>query len=96
LCFDSLETLGNNVSADQWTKILSETAAELTLKNSYNITALHVGSGGGSPKGALQKAFKHSATATPKDYSGYRDSEGKQIVVWKKNGLSRWPFKLGS
>ncbi len=84
MCFDSLETLGNNVTAEQWKKILQEAAKDLTARKDHDVSALHIGTGGNTPDKALRKAFKKSATAHPRDYSGYRDSKGAQIVVWQR------------
>lgn len=81
LCLDSLETLGERVSAAQWTEILQAAAAELTQRKDHDVSALHVGLGGKTP-GSLAQAFKNAA-ATPVDYKGYRDSSA-QIRVWKR------------
>jgi hypothetical protein len=85
MCFDSLETLGGNVKSHQWVKILKETAAELTAQKDTDVTALHVGRGGGTQSNNLQTTFKKTASATPKDYTGYRDSKGTQILVWRRD-----------
>ncbi len=90
MCLDSLETLGEHLSAEHWTKIMKGMAKELTRrKTGHDITALHVGTGGETPADSLRQAFakgtdKNTAMATPNDYSGYRDSRNGQIVVWKR------------
>jgi hypothetical protein len=83
MCFDTLETLGKNVTDQQWQKILKAAGDDLSKRADHKITRLTVGMGGGTPD-ALKKAFKSaSSPATPKDYSGYRESKS-QIVVWKR------------
>jgi hypothetical protein len=84
MCFDSLETLGQNVTPKQWLKIIQATAQELTDKNkNHDLSALHIGKGGNTPL-EIPLHFTLSSTAEPKDYHGYRDSKDKQIVVWKR------------
>lgn len=86
ICFDSLETLGNRVSGNQWKKILRAYADELTKKNDHKIASFTVGLDGGTPSD-IAKAFKKCATpAKPKKYKGYTDSD-KQIVVWTSPSL---------
>jgi hypothetical protein len=93
MCFDSLETLGKNVSPEQWAKIIHATAAELTTRKDHDVTELRIGDGGGTPNHFLRDAFSDYNTSTPidrphnaqpKNYTSYRDSEGPQILVWKK------------
>ncbi len=84
MCLDSLETLGRNVTPEQWAAILTETAKELSGRADHGITALHVGTGGGTPKDTLSKIFSISAVnASPKDYNGYRDSKNRQLLIWE-------------
>lgn len=86
MCLDSLETLGQNVTAEQWAAILTEAAQELSRRADHDITALHVGTGGRTPNDTLRRKFSLAATnATPKDYNGYRDSKDGQIIVWKRS-----------
>jgi hypothetical protein len=83
LVFDSLETLGQNVKADQWLKLTKAFKKALANKPG-NVTALHIGTGGATP-GKLTRAFTAAARpAKPLGYeeSGYRDSK-QQVVVWK-------------
>ncbi len=83
LCFDTLETLGQNVTAHQWQAILQEAARTLTERANHNVTSLTIGTGGGTPK-ALAKVFNKAAPpATPLDYKGYSEAQ-KQIVVWDR------------
>lgn len=81
MCFDSLETLGNRVTAEQWKQLLDETAKELAARRDHGVTALHVGTGGATPDSIGRQFASHAAK--PVDYEGYRDSE-KQIRVWKR------------
>ncbi len=81
LCLDSLETLGRRVSAEQWKKLVAAFAEALVHDNPHNVTALHIGTGGRTPP-SLSAAFA-SASAKPKDYNGYRDSQS-QIRAWKR------------
>ena len=74
LVLDSLESLGERISKDQWEEIIKE----LATKMPKNITALHVGTGGETPELNFEKI-----SVKPKDYKGYRDSE-KQYRVWKR------------
>lgn len=86
LCFDSLETLGDRLSPEQWAELLKAAANELTEKqNRHDVTALHIGAGGRTPK-ELKKVFKDSAKARPKDFGFFRhrDSRFSQLRVWKR------------
>jgi ankyrin repeat protein len=86
LVFDSLETLGGRVSPEQWKKI-SQKFAKALIRDATDITALHIGIGGGTPKTQLTAAFKAAATpAQPINYSAYRDSK-EQVVVWKRRAV---------
>jgi hypothetical protein len=83
MCFDSLEALGDQVSDGQWKTILEEAAKELTAREDrHDVTALHVGIGGRTPR-SLRQNFQ-SAAAFPRGYDGYRDSKDLQIRVWKR------------
>src|ERR1019366_6553108 len=58
LVLDSLETLGNHVSSSAWKKLIAAFAAKLA-ESSGNVTAVHIGTGGGTPKNmGLNKAAK--------------------------------------
>jgi len=88
LCFDSLETLGDRISPAQWTKLMQETAKELTARKDHDVTALHIGAGGRTPEHSLRKVFRDSSKkAQPKGFSpfGHRDSRTAQIRVWKRS-----------
>lgn len=87
LCFDSLETLGDRVSAEQWTTLMQETAQELTARTDHDVTALHIGAGGRTPVKSLKKVFKDTTKAKPKDfgYFRHRDSRLSQIRVWRRS-----------
>jgi hypothetical protein len=81
LVFDSLETLGARVKDNQWLK-LTQAFSKALAKKPGNVTALHIGTGGATPK-TLMFAFNNAASpAKPVDYSGYRDSH-RQVVVWR-------------
>ena len=75
LVLDSLETLGKRVNADQWGKLAKEFAKAL---KGTDVTALHIGQGGGTPRNLPLETAK--PVAEPKDYNGYRDS-GRQYRV---------------
>lgn len=88
LCFDSLETLGDRISPAQWTKLMQETAKELTERKDHDVTALHIGAGGRTPEYSLRQVFHDSSKkAQPKGFSpfGHRDSRTAQIRVWKRS-----------
>jgi ankyrin repeat protein len=87
LVFDSLETLGQRVTPQQWKK-LTVAFAKALKKNAGNVTALHIGTGGATPE-SLTKSFNAAAAAQPVDYTGYRDSH-KQVVLWERN---KWNSK---
>ncbi len=83
LVFDSLETLGGRVTPEQWKSVADEFAKALA-ENKSDITALHIGTGGGTVRSLPAKAFNTAASpAQPIGYSGYRDSR-EQAVVWKR------------
>ncbi len=83
MCFDTLETLGQNVQDDQWGKILHEIGVELTRRDEHTVTRLTVGLGGDTPD-SLSASFAHtSKPATPIAYKGYRESQN-QLTVWEK------------
>jgi ankyrin repeat protein len=88
LVFDSLETLGGQVSSLQWEKLVEAFAS--ALNESSDVTALHIGTSGfaGTPKELLQVFAKAAKPAIPVDHENYQDSEA-QIAVWRK------PRKLG-
>lgn len=88
MCFDSLETLGGQVSGDAWEKILKECVKELTSRKGHDITGLTVGKGGATPQKVCD-AFTaisrngflgHIQPAKPKNYTGYRDSSSQVLV----------------
>jgi len=81
MCLDSLETLGNRLSAKTWERIIERLSDEISKDDACGISSLHVGLGGATPKQFNEK-FKRD-NASPKGYKGYRDSE-KQVRVWKK------------
>lgn len=84
LVFDSLETLGTQVDAEQWQSIVTAFAAAVEKGNTHRVTALHIGMGGDTPD-SLKQAFNTTATAAkPMDYDGYRDSY-EQIQVWRQS-----------
>jgi ankyrin repeat protein len=82
LVLDSLETLSDRVKPGQWKKLCDAFAAALAVAPG-DVTALHIGTGGGTPQ-SLAAAF-NPAAAAPKKYRGYRDSH-KQVSVWQKPG----------
>lgn len=89
LVFDSLETLGKQISDVQWEKLTKSFARALAKKDDIGINALQIGFSGyaGTPK-RLQEVFKKAATAAlPVGRPSYRDSK-QQIVVWEKRGAS--------
>lgn len=62
LCFDSLETLGSRINNTQWHKLLRvRQHPELTTRKDHNVTALHIGMGGGTPASLLSH-FNHKIT----------------------------------
>jgi hypothetical protein len=78
LVLDSLETLGTHVSTSSWKQLVTAFAAKLA-ENPGNVTSLRIGTGGGTPKNmGLDTATE---PATPKDYSGYRDSKSQFHVA---------------
>ncbi len=84
MCFDTLETLGQNISGDQWTKILKEAADELTRRQQdHDLTSLTVGMGGGTPESLKDTFGTRARPAKPLDYDGYTEAE-TQIVVWER------------
>ncbi len=83
LCFDTLETLGENVTSAQWAKILQETARELAQRPDHDLTQLSVGMGGGTPE-SLTSVFNQATRTKPLDYKGYSEAQ-KQIMVWQRN-----------
>lgn len=86
LCFDSLETLGKNVTSAQWQKIVGAVARDLDSRQDHGITALVIGAGGNTPKDTLCQKFSVAASnAQPKGYNGYRDSKKEQILAWKRS-----------
>ncbi len=83
MCFDTLETLGDNVTGEQWAKILQEIAAELTQRQDHDIARLTVGLGGRTP-GSLGAIFeKARKPAKPLDYKGYSEAQ-EQVVIWER------------
>src|ERR1019366_463519 len=50
LVLDSLETLGKHVSTTAWKNIVAAFAAKLAESPENNVTSLHIGQGGGTPK----------------------------------------------
>jgi hypothetical protein len=60
LCLDSLEKLGNRISAEQWKKLVTELAGALAARADSDVTALHVGTSGETPSSFMQ-AFKCAA-----------------------------------
>lgn len=92
LCFDSLETLGTRITGEQWSKILQEFATELEQqKDTHDVTSLHIGLGGATPKKALKQQFNTASSnkASPKKYKGYRDSKDNQLMIWRRKGLKK-------
>lgn len=79
LCFDSLERLGNHITDEQWMALLAAFTKRLQETMNHDVTALHVGMGGKTPKN-LATHFNAQA-ATPRDYTGYRDSHSQVIVA---------------
>jgi hypothetical protein len=78
LVFDSLESLSGHFNAQNWEKITSKFAEQIKQDNTAQISALHIGKGGATPKLNFNKA---AALAKPIDYNGYRDSENTQYSV---------------
>jgi len=80
IVFDSLETRGDTLNAQNWYQICEQLKDEFS-NNHKDITAFNVGTGGNTPV----MGFEHlkSGEATPKDYKDYRDSES-QYQVWKR------------
>ena len=92
LCFDSLETLGTRITGAQWSKILQEFATELEQqKDAHDVTSLHIGLGGATPKKALKRQFNTASSnkASPKKYKGYRDSDDSQLMIWRRKELKK-------
>jgi|GEM_PF-1562729 len=82
LVFDSLETLGENLSDNNWAKLVTAFSKALENKTiKHNVLELTLGMGGATPK-FLSSKFNKAASAEPIDYKGYRDSH-KQVQVWK-------------
>ncbi len=82
LVLDSDETLGKSMTAAQWLK-LTLAFKEALEKKPGDVTALHLGKGGGTPK-SLLAAFKDAVNpAKLRNYTGYRDSK-EQVVVWRR------------
>lgn len=85
LCFDSIETLGDEIKPEQWTRILKSVGQSLARRKKNDVTQLTVGLGGATP-GVLQKEFERATTpavlATEKDM--WMNDSKKQIVVWTK------------
>jgi len=80
LVFDSLETLGKNVSSGQWQK-LAEAFKGALDKKPGDITAFHIGTGGATPTQLIDAFNSAAKPVKPLGYDGYRDSH-KQVVVW--------------
>jgi hypothetical protein len=82
LVFDSLETLGRNVTHKQWRKLAEEFAQALTEKPENDVTALHIGTGGATSRKLVRKFSAAASPAEPRDgYQAYRDSR-QQVVIW--------------
>ena len=77
LVLDSLETLGTRITPEQWTKLLNKFA--LAVKKT-DVTALNVGTGGGTPTLPFDVS---QAPASLANYRGYLDSK-EQYSVWQK------------
>lgn len=84
LCFDTLETLGQNVTAAQWHKILKEAANKLGEGTDHNISRLTVGLGGDTPHNLTSIFGNATVAATPLDYTGYSEAQ-EQLVVWQRS-----------
>lgn len=83
LVFDSLEYLGNRITAQNWTDICTAISEQLE-ENKTDITSFHIGTGGKTPSLPFPEAAK---AASPVDYDGYRDSH-QQYQAWKKRKLT--------
>jgi len=79
LVFDSLETLGGRVSEDSWWEICNAFGKKIEEQDN-DVTAFHVGQGGGTQCMEFNQAAK---AAKPKTYNGYRDSN-QQYQVWQR------------
>ena len=77
LVLDSLESLSGHFNAQNWEQITQETAAQIAKENTSNISALHIGAGGATPR----LSFNNTVLAKPIDYKGYRDSDSEQYLV---------------
>jgi ankyrin repeat protein len=77
LVFDSLESLSGHFNARNWEQITQESAAQIANNNNAQVSALHIGAGGATPRLNLG----YANLAQPVDYSGYRDSHGEQYGV---------------
>jgi hypothetical protein len=77
LVFDSLESLSGQFNAQNWESIMHEFVAQTTEVHKGNISAVHIGAGGNTPK----LKFNQASLAKPLDYKGYRDSGQKQYLV---------------
>ena len=85
LVLDSIETLGNRVSASQWQALLQK-AAESLARHPQGVKRLLVGTGGGTPEALTFKSA--SEPAAPDGYRGYRDSH-KQAEIWVRGSTER-------
>lgn len=80
LVFDSLENLKGRLNKENWNDICEHVADYLNASDNNCVTRFHVGQGGATP--ALDFAIA-SQSASPSDYSGYRDSK-TQYQVWSR------------
>ncbi len=77
LALDSLESLPGHMAAPQWRSLCDEFARQARADKTAAVTAVHIGTGGATPD---RLGYKTAATATPRDYNGYRDSQAQYVV----------------
>lgn len=77
MVLDSLETLGTQLSTENWKLILEAMTKELA-KSYPEIKGLYVGTGGATP--SVIGCRQDNAAVEPIDYYGYRDSHKQHVI----------------
>lgn len=79
LVLDSLEYLPSHMDSTQWTTLCNLFAQKA---KDAGVDTIHLGKGGNTPR---HLSFKTATSpATPRDYSGYRDSEAQYVIAAPK------------
>jgi hypothetical protein len=87
LCFDSLERLGQNVTDDQWIKLLDKVSERLEKRPATKIRAVTVGLGGETPAALGDKYKRAAVRAYMKDHCSYTDANS-QYLIWERKKTS--------